>query len=1040
MRILLAILLTCFSALAAVPTIGTITVGDTHTGTGPYTLTTERTSVHFFVNVTSGSFPYLSIKWGTTSGVYPYETKSANCYTNTNICGQAGTDKGLTGINVTGLKPGGTYYFRPNLRPNLSDDTDLCNVDGCGATEIVVTMASGSFAAPTAATSWIPTEPDTSGYTIVSFERSGTGECWVKSPGVGSFTSHMTMTTALVTARTSGVGYVFEYDQGISCDVPIVNHTAYLLPDMPLDQTACGGVCTVGDSRHRWLVIRTKQNSASDFPLFMSLININFSAKLAKFVALAPCGGIAGAQLFDGGANNGYVHHIWFKNLQFKISDSYTIGTNYVDPEYFCAWVSSPSKYNTRNIDYLVFDRIYAASPGPPIRHYRAAIFSGMHVALVGSQFTGIQLWQMYRYPTTTGSLSAGNTVMTYAQTTYQLTKSGGSLGMSGGPATITLSGFTSTGQLQGALTTTGLKIYYDSASGTVTCNANCTAVPKATSGGGCWFTDTSLGGGYSGGSLWITNAELPVLCGTMSAAGAFTSTRYFDGVSDGNGYGDFTTRPPMSVGIELDDLKDANGGPYWIFNNWIDGIGEGVYTDPNFSIYSNNDVTYEKNLNVWPLWALDTDASNEYKFLNRQHFELKRGHRWLIKGGVVSQSKSQQNDGMGIFLSARPAYVPDVTIIDGISDITIQSNEIRKGTNGIECAGGNYIGNGGPLAEPYPTRRVEVSNNYLHNLGGLLYYDNFSSHPFITGLITLGPSCQDFNVHHNTASTVFSQTNADFYLGGGHEMGGEMKFQYNVSHDNYNASTGGGGAAFYYGELQLGTHPITPVPPTANSPTGASPDTNGLLGAYFHYIDGTGVHSNFTWSGNVKIPAYKSNSTIGGFAEMTNAEAVTYRANAPSGDTYATGANLVARQANVGYVEGTTMAGSVGVDFSTLRSDQGIVRNIVVTASGTSILFAYTAPDSRACQVQASSDSFTTISETDDGGGAVARTPSISGLSPLTTYAYRVNCYRRQVVDSIYFPTGDYSSDQITEGTILLGSNSTNSKKGATVRNGHLK
>ena len=63
---------------------------------------------------------YVRILFGTSSGVYPYATRSYPSAFENNVWAI---------VPVTGLQPSTTYYFRMTARPDLTDDTDICKVE-----------------------------------------------------------------------------------------------------------------------------------------------------------------------------------------------------------------------------------------------------------------------------------------------------------------------------------------------------------------------------------------------------------------------------------------------------------------------------------------------------------------------------------------------------------------------------------------------------------------------------------------------------------------------------------------------------------------------------------------------------------------------------------------------------------------------------------------------------------------------------------------------------------------------------------------------
>src|SRR5580693_7540910 len=116
----LTMLLFCSVASAQKPVVSAISIDS---------LDTTSFRVFYTAAPAAGSPTVWSeVLYGTSSGVYPYNTKSINCYT-TWPCQ---TNGGPTSLMVTGLAPATTYYVRVTARPDPDDDTNICNTGGCG--------------------------------------------------------------------------------------------------------------------------------------------------------------------------------------------------------------------------------------------------------------------------------------------------------------------------------------------------------------------------------------------------------------------------------------------------------------------------------------------------------------------------------------------------------------------------------------------------------------------------------------------------------------------------------------------------------------------------------------------------------------------------------------------------------------------------------------------------------------------------------------------------------------------------------------------
>jgi hypothetical protein len=112
--------------------------------------------------------------------------------------------------------------------------------------------------------------------------------------------------------------------------------------------------------------------------------------------------------------------------------------------------------------------------------------------------------------------------------------------------------------------------------------------------------------------------------------------------------------------------------------------------------------------------------------------------------------------------------------------------------------------------------------------------------------------------------------------------------------------------------------------------------------------------------------------------------------------------------------------AGTVGADVTIVDQATGVVNDIVLSTASTVLQVAYTAPDSRACYTDISTDGITWGTRTTDGGGAFARSVSFTGLTASTLYYYRLQCYFDQTAAFEFLPS------QITSGTITTAASGT--------------
>lgn len=1040
----LILLLVSVVGFAQVPTVSNITVTDLNT-----------TSFRVFFNVSGVAGAWAEGLYGTTSGVYPYSTKSANTYGRTD----APATTGLTAMTVSGLTPGTTYYFLPTARPNPDNDTNICKVSGCGAVEQVITTLTGPQPnLPTQPTSWVPPLPDTStGYTLIPLQVGGTGECQAASTVSYSGTNGSWTVTAgtYIPAILSTITYgtVLEIPQGVSCLVPPqVSGTGYGLPAKAADNN-CGGACALTDPRHRWIIFRTQQINSGDFPPFGSRTGPDYAPVLAKFYSAQPN---AASQLFDAEQGTGTIHHYWWQNVEFEDGPAYVNPANYVDPVAFNFFVRAGSTFQTANNEFLVFDRVYAHSFPAPIRHLQAYELGGNYIAMVGCWTSQIATWRMTLWPTnpppttivaglpsaasvpnalytitdgtttsdctsggggsssktvlcsSTGSAwvvassrsSGGGAVISVPQNNFRYAVSSSTLGMSGSNL-VNFSGLSGSGTILGNLSASGLDVQYTTGVGTLTC-VGCTGSPAsspATPPTALLLFSASVSGGAITGVNW----------------NVFEATSIY----------------PLAFGIQTSDLKAA-GGPYYFDNNYIDGVGEGFYMDSQYSAFSNDDITYTHNHHIWPKQFFALDPGNQWRYEVREHWESKRGHRILLKGSVFSRSWSFQNTGMSIFLSGRSPYIVAVGSSDGIQDVTMRSNIISHGRSGIECDSGNALDNGGgSQPEPSASARIQITNNLMFDLGRWLYCDPIGCPALTSNYFVSRPACQDLVIDNNTLGITYGEIPSLFYFGGGQNLGNYLSFQNNVLYFSQNSQQGYGGLSFGdWPANNVANHDVTPSTSYTNGGS-APPFTVNLAGTFVNTA-ATVTTGHYLWRNNVLLYGYVGCCAVNAVTDLSYSAGQTYAANMPSGAAVPNANTILARQAQVGFMNpasgvwnyninlpSTYTPGGIGVNYATLYSDQGLVTGILPPqVNGSTATFNYLAPDSRACTIDIQISGGSVWTRTTDAGGGKQRSTSLTGLAN-GTYNYRLLCYYKQVNDGVLYL--DFTPDEATNGTFTM-------------------
>jgi hypothetical protein len=992
MKILPTVLLIgAMQAVAQVPTITKITFDPG---------ATDNTSFRVFVNTAQTA--WVQVRYGTSVDNYPYNTKTIQS-----------TPTAPVSLTVGGLTPGTTYYVTATARPDPSDDNNICTVPACGATEVTVTTTGSTQAElPIPPVTWNVVHPDTSGYTTVpiAIVNQTTGECGAKR-AVTSRDGWRVSAGDTIAAIMSEVGYgtVLEFDQGVACIVPYQSpgyFVGYSLASKAIDPQAAGNI---DSPNHRYIVFRTQTIASADFPPFGVRVTPAWSTKMAKLYIQFPPRGVGNpsGQVFEGETGT-RVHHYWFENLEMAPNPLYSNPPDSVDPSAFQYFFRIGSQYQSANNEYMVLDRLYLHGWPPPIRQYAAIELGGNYQAMLGCYLSQIQTWRMAAWPQNAGTLDTTSGILSIPTEQYRFRISSPALGMSA-PAIATLeanSGYT--GNVVGNLYKDHLELQFSSGSASISCSA-CVATQTATP---------------------ATPYNAYTLFTGQIVGGQFTNLSW-------NIYEYSTSQYLMALGVQWTDTQ-SQSGPYLVDNNYMDGVGEGFYIDSLYSNYGNDDVTYTHNHNIWPknYFLLDPNWIG-YRFDVRQHWEMKRGHRYNLTGNVFSYSWSFQNEGPAIFLSARPQYVPQ-TLDSGVTDVTVKSNIMSHMRSAIDCLGISPMDNGGNQSDPQALSRVNITNNLMFDLGRSLYCDPSNCPGFQSVYFTLRPGCQNVTIKNNTGGIMKGDFPAWLYIGGGDILASYLDMENNIFYLSAGASTSSpnvlwGGiltdwptAGWYSG------YPVKPDPSASynnNFSTDFSnvPDFKGEVDNTYVNIGRVVTKGAYTWKNNIGIGGYVG--AAGATTDMTQAQLTAMSSKMPPGDIYVRGNTQSARETAVRFenpskfdyrITGPSAyisnPAGTGVNYDQLYSDAGYVTSIgPVRRSPTGAFFSYTAPDARGCYVDYSPDG-TQWTRQADGGGPRARSVTLSGLIPSTTYTYRILCYFEQANDGVLYT--DYRSDQITDGS----------------------
>ncbi len=336
---------------------------------------------------------YVQVNWGVwAGGPYPYSTYIY-------LTGSVKTppDSGHMALNMGALAPNTDYYAILVARPQNNSTSGQVQ-----SSELHCHTNSGTFPIyPQAPTLYSPPYPNTSsGYTIIpmmSANGSYVAAATVTHAG-GSFCSNdpgWTVNSGDTIPTILGeikFGAIVELPQASMGGVPDTNgyNSGFNLPVIPVDPCATG----LNDPNHRWIIFRTQQQNAADFPPFGFRTGPAWAPKLANLQAQVPTSVLwTSGQIFEANLPAPSVtpiHHFWFSNLEFSVNSN---ASNGPWGAYFMFGNGEGSPQDAQTPpSYLVLDRIYFSTPSPPAFSVTGVAGSvGAGVMLIGNYIVGFQ-------------------------------------------------------------------------------------------------------------------------------------------------------------------------------------------------------------------------------------------------------------------------------------------------------------------------------------------------------------------------------------------------------------------------------------------------------------------------------------------------------------------------------------------------------------------------------------------------------------------------------------------------------------------------
>lgn len=703
---------------------------------------------------------------------------------------------------------------------------------------------------------------------------------------------------------------------------------------------------------------------------------------MAKLEAQQPTS--PGAEVFVTAAScNGIPHHFRFENLELTHTASPDVfPPDAVDPKPINTLVMTHARYCPgQPAQYMIFDRVYAHGTGAPARLRYAFSLEGEHMGLINSYIDRVDYWRPFETPAGPVTLSADKTAITVPRQSYRRNQ-GDEPWTIPDQARATLTADSSfTGAYTGYLGPEGLTIEYSQGAALISC-VNCAAVqntsPSAPYNRFKWFSGTIVSGRL--------NLEF--------TADPWNTSAY---------------APEGSIGVYLND----GGGPYEISNNYMEAYGITFLIDgggiqarsPSNMVFRRNWLFRNQN------HRFTSPLSDGYRYLIRQQWEIKRGRRFWLDGNLFEGNWASVTQGSTILLST--ATLPNRSLEEGVSDIAVTNNVIRNSSAGFYCWGL-------PMAPANPpiTERILFANNLVY---GIDQFEYDAESPNGRGDIVRTGGCQDVSVRNNTFGSNVGTGPSQLVVLGPPMEG--LRVTDNIMYLNFGWPNWGGITADAINSTYL--------------PIMQPGSFTRMLETGFARAGGT-IEPNYEFRNNVIIGGVAGVSKAE-LRDLSSAEMAGYIGQYPPGNFFPSGASKAVREGQVlfeglerndyrlkqesSYRGKASRGGDIGVNAYQLAAALGLVQAVRQVEPGEqTAVFAYTAPDQRACWVDTRADG-TNWTRIADSGGGREREVVVTGLQRDTDYEYRIFCYYEQV-NSADHP-GAYGEDQITKGTFrtLAGS-----------------
>lgn len=1029
-------------------------------------------------------------------GLTYYGQIQAHTYTSAALVGTGGTNT-LTVSNVqgAGISVGSSFVYtdsnenNPSLKvTNVTGSTLTMSgtfvdtftgqiyqfIDPTPAATANVTCVAPSGPInfpPTPPTVFRPPYPSTTNYTTITLKSVG------GLPEAAATVTHAANARCAgdpgwtVTANDSLAMILTEINYGAIIEVPQgVMFSGYTGPwyGNPLPVDPC--VSLITNPNHGWILWRTNQINASDFPPFTSGNVMPFrtspawSGNLGGFTEQFPNGSTTGGQVFalnlqSTSANP--IHHYWFSNLNIA-TQAYNTG------------------YSTTTNNWATGSESFTVNAG---LNYPAGLVLNMTAAPVSmtgtvTSQTGLSVTASITSKYGTGTLSSwailcnentwSNTSITIPTGTLPQSITfnvAPEFVLTTGNA-ITLYDWNAQQTMPGTVTSnTGTNLTVNTVCGSCSgSNSNWVIMPQF------YGPSISLANGEGNPSDQANPASYIVMDRLLiSGVTPTTSAMTFTGVGlsgspaatriTGSYLANFQRYGfnPAGVGIGFYGL-DCAPGPFTTDNTQITASGQTFYTETVSSTGcgpSNNqaipmlNTLLEGNMFYMPTntcipythsahWTWDGIERGQY----RNPFETKQGHFYKIRGTWFDGSCGSQNSGAAIEISSSPSWYQG-TDATGVHDLDIGFNyfnnvgvpfEIFGQTPLATCCLGFY-----PESQQF--HNVAIHHSLGYNLGR--HYNNggqINEGGLSSGYFTI-TNAQNESIYNNTLNFIDAQTGfscgiqcwiPELFTSGN---GGPVMNGWRLNSNLYFMSNAG--AANYL------IAPPTPCQGCGGTPQAPIVDNTTYTTIFNTQFLQSGVTNTASgvWFGNTVIGGNYGGSGAVPWTDLTSAQVSSVMTNMPniSSDQYpnitcASPPCIPQRVAQAGLANWAAgdfnltpnpynFGGAVGTNIPEMESALGIVKGISVNVAPTAIQMNYTAPTSDACSLDVQTGGTWLASRATASGGSRVQTVTYTGLTAGTAYNYRLMCRFAQIgssgPDEPWFAFPSEHGNMQTEGTV---------------------